>query len=84
MNEWYSERAALRAEEAKKTAALATATGTAGKHNAGMDKGRQPARQPAQARTAGATPAATIPEKVDRRAQWSSPLKTALQEMGID
>jgi hypothetical protein len=83
MNEWYSERAALRAEQAKEQTARATAASTANKHNAAMDKGRQPANTGKRAQKP-ATPAATIPEKVSRREAWTDPLTTALQEMGID
>lgn len=84
MNEWYSERASLRADEAKLSAARATAAGTAGKHNAGMEKGRQTGKKPVSARRPqAATPANAIPEKVSKHQVYTDILDEALQEMGL-
>lgn len=83
MNEWFSERAALRAENAKTLAQTSTATSTAASHNAGMQKGRQPVQQTGARRPQAATPA-TIPEKRSRREAWNTPLTEALQELGIN
>ena len=85
MNEWYAERAASRAEEVKQATARAPAADTAGKHNAGMEKGRQTGKKPVQARRANtsATPAATIPEKVSKKQVYTDILDEAMQELGI-
>lgn len=63
------------AVESKKQAVAAE---TAGKHNAGMDKGRQPPKPVAK-------PAAAPTTKTDERkkADWHTPLESALSEMGI-
>lgn len=64
----------------RKTAnAQAKAAESAGKFNAGQDKGRQPAKQPAKP----ATPAAQPKPNERRKPDWEGPLSGALAEMGI-
>lgn len=67
---------ALRTEATK----AAQAAESAGKHNAGMGKGRQPAKQPPKPSTPAATPAAA-PART--KPDWDAPLTSALSEMGI-
>ncbi len=57
----------------------ATAAETAGKHNAGMAKGRQPAKQPIQP----PAPPAKAGDAPRRKADWDTPFKDAMDEMGI-
>lgn len=70
-----------RADLRKTANAQATAAEKAGKHNAGMDKGRQPIKA-----TAKISPPAQIPAKTGegrKKADWDTPLDSALSEMGI-
>ena len=84
LNDWYAERAAGRAAATEKSLALVTATGTANKHNAGMEKGRQAGKKPASARRPqAATPATVSPERVGKKQVYTDILDEALQEMGI-
>lgn len=69
-----------RVEMRKEAATAARTAETAGKHNAGMDKGRQPAAKP-PAPKAPAPPAQ--PPAGRRKADWDTPLDSALTEMGI-
>lgn len=62
--------------ESKKTAEASEA---AGKHNAGMDKGRQPSKVTPKAPVVPATPKPNERKKAD----WDGPLSGALEEMGI-
>lgn len=86
MNEWYSGRAALRAETKTAESARVTAASAATKHNAAMDKGRQPVTTGRRAPVA-ATPAersVPITEKSQRKKALTDLLDTSLQELGIE
>jgi hypothetical protein len=63
------------------SAAQVKAAEKAGKHNAGMDKARQPAPKAAAPPKTPTTP--TPPNAPKQKADWDSPLDTALAEMNI-
>ena len=83
MNEWFTERAASRAQQTKDALALTTATSAATRHNEGMQRGRQPQRKPAGARPSAPSSASAPTERTSRGQKWTDPLTTALTEMGI-
>lgn len=79
VDESYGKLVERTAQQRAAATAQAKAAETAGKHNAGMDKGRQPPKAPIR-------PATPPPVKTDDRkprADWETPLTGALAEMGI-
>ncbi len=61
------------------TKQIAKTSEAAGKHNAGMDKGRQPVKQPAKP----AVPPPPAPPNDRKKPDWDTPFAEAMSEMGI-
>ena len=83
MNDWFTERAAWRAQQVAEAKARETAAAAANKFNQGQQQGRQPVKTGSRRAPVAPTPAGgTV--KSSRSEAWANPLNEALSELGID